>query len=185
MRSVFDLSALVPLYRVTAFGRAIVDLELVLRAVLPGAVQSPCGWIGLSRERRSIAELIAGCGAAARGAPRYWSYRAPPDTRRRPSPRGLTLLFDWLHLAAGSVWLGGLVGVLVLWFGVARARARAGAVAVACPRFSNVAVGSVLALAATGVGEAVDHMPAVNALWETGYGRAILVKTGSARRERC
>ena len=35
-----------------------------------------------------------------------------------------------------------------------------------------------MVLAATGVGEAIDHMPAVNALWETGYGQAILVKTG-------
>jgi hypothetical protein len=35
-----------------------------------------------------------------------------------------------------------------------------------------------LVLAATGAGEAIDHMPAVNALWETGYGQAILMKTG-------
>jgi len=46
------------------------------------------------------------------------------------------------------------------------------------PRFSNVALGSVVVVAATGVGEAVVHMPAVNALWETGYGEAILVKAG-------
>ena len=29
-------------------------------------------------------------------------------------PRGLTVAFDWLHLASGSLWLGGLVGLLVL-----------------------------------------------------------------------
>ena len=46
------------------------------------------------------------------------------------------------------------------------------------PRFSNVAFAAVLLLGATGIGEAVDHMPAVNALWETGYGVAILVKAG-------
>jgi copper transport protein len=49
---------------------------------------------------------------------------------------------------------------------------------VSVPRFSNVALVSVLALAATGLGEAINHLPAVNALWQTGYGRAILVKTG-------
>ena len=38
------------------------------------------------------------------------------------SPRGLTLAFDWLHLASGSVWLGGLIGLLVLWFERALAR---------------------------------------------------------------
>ena len=93
------------------------------------------------------------------------------------SPRGLTLLFDWLHLASGSVWLGGLIGLLVLWWTVSP-RVRVPALSVTVPRFSNVAVVSVLVLAATGVGEAIEHTPAVNALWETSYGQAILVKTG-------
>jgi uncharacterized membrane protein len=80
-------------------------------------------------------------------------------------------------VGSGAVWLGGLVGVLVLWATVP-ARERVTALSVLVPRFSNVALGSVLVLAATGIGEAVVHMPAVNALWETGYGRAILVKAG-------
>jgi copper transport protein len=41
-----------------------------------------------------------------------------------------------------------------------------------------VALGSVVVLAAGGIGESVNHLPAVNALWDTGFGRAILVKTG-------
>ncbi|MBV9002795.1 MAG: FixH family protein, partial [Solirubrobacterales bacterium] len=128
------------------------------------------------RERRSIAELIAGCGALlAAGA--VLIVPGAAGHAAQTSPRGLTLLFDGLHLAAGSVWLGGLVGVLVLWFATP-ARHRVSALSLCVPRFSNVALGSVLVLAATGVGEAIDHMPAVNALWETGYGRAILVKTG-------
>jgi copper transport protein len=36
----------------------------------------------------------------------------------------------------------------------------------------------VLVLLATGTGATVVHMPAVNALWQTGYGVAILVKIG-------
>jgi copper transport protein len=80
-------------------------------------------------------------------------------------------------MASGSVWLGGLIGLLVLWFATARVR-RVETLADCVPRFSNVAVVSVVMLAGTGVGEAVDHMPALNALWETGYGKAILVKTG-------
>jgi copper transport protein len=36
----------------------------------------------------------------------------------------------------------------------------------------------VLVLAGSGIGEAVDHLPAVDALWLTGYGQAILVKAG-------
>ena len=57
-------------------------------------------------------------------------------------------------------------------------RERVPALSVVVPRFSNVALVSVVVLAATGIGEAIEHMPAVNALWETGYGQAILVKTG-------
>jgi copper transport protein len=41
-----------------------------------------------------------------------------------------------------------------------------------------VALAAVVMLAATGIGEAVDHLPAINALWDTGYGRAIIVKGG-------
>jgi copper transport protein len=175
LRSVFDLSALVPLYQVTAFGRAIVDLELCFALFcLAGAVAL---WVDRpERDRRSIAELTAGCGALLAAAA-VLVVPCAAGHAAQTAPRGLTLLFDWLHLVAGSVWLGGLVGVLVVWFGVP-ARERVPALSVCVPRFSNVAVGSVLVLAATGVGEAVDHMPAVNALWETGYGRAILVKTG-------
>ncbi len=175
LRSVFDLSTLVPLYRVTAFGRAIVDLELCFALFCLAA--GIALWVDRpEREHRSIAELTAGCGAMlAAGA--VLVVPGAAGHAAQTAPRGLTLLFDWLHLVGGSIWLGGLVGVLVVWFGVP-APERVPALSVCVPRFSNVAVGSVLVLAATGVGEAVDHMPAVNALWETGYGRAILVKTG-------
>jgi copper transport protein len=44
------------------------------------------------------------------------------------------------------------------------------------PRFSNVALGAVALLIVTGTIEAIDHMPALDALWKTGYGVAILVK---------
>src|SRR5205085_5393678 len=63
LRSVFDLGALVPLYRVTAFGRAIVDFEICF------ALFCLAGWVAVwvdrpARARRSLAELAAGCGAA-------------------------------------------------------------------------------------------------------------------------
>ena len=48
--------------------------------------------------------------------------RSPPRPRRcssravghagQTAPRGLSLLLDWLHLVSGSIWLGGLVGLL-------------------------------------------------------------------------
>ena len=62
LRSVFDVTALVPLFRVTAFGRAIVDLELCF------ALFCIAAWVALwidrpDREHRSIAELASITGA--------------------------------------------------------------------------------------------------------------------------
>ncbi len=175
LRSVFDLGALVPLFRVTAFGRAIVDLELCF------ALFCVAAWISLwldrpERDHRSIAELLAVAGALLAAAA-VLIVPGAAGHAAQTSPRGLTLLFDWLHLASGSVWFGGLIGLLVLWLSFRDDR-RIAALAVVVPRFSNVALASVLVLAVAGVGETINHLPAVNALWETGFGQAILVKTG-------
>ncbi len=175
LRSVFDLGALVPLYRVTAFGRALVDLEACF------ALFAVAGWVSLwldrpERDHRSIAELVATTGALLAAAA-VLIVPGAAGHAGQTSPRGLTMLFDWLHLAAGSVWFGGLIGLLTLWFSLPAAH-RVAALAVVAPRFSTVALVSVLLLGAAGVGETINHMPAVNALWETGFGQAILVKTG-------
>jgi copper transport protein len=175
LRSVFDLSALVPLYRVTAFGRALVDFEICF------ALFCLAAWTALwvdrpQREYRSIAELASLTGALLAAA----AALIIPGAAGHPaqtSPRGLTMLLDWLHLASGSVWFGGLVGLLIVWTS-AEARSRVPALSVVVPRFSNVALVSAVVVAGSGVGEAIIHMPAVNALWETGFGQAILVKSG-------
>ncbi|MGZ4177614.1 MAG: copper resistance CopC/CopD family protein [Solirubrobacteraceae bacterium] len=175
LRSVFDLGALLPLLRVTAFGRGYVDMLLCF------ALFCVAGWTALfldrpDRERRSLAELASQAGALlAAGA-----VLLVPGTAghaAQTSPAGLTLSADWLHLTAGSLWLGGLVGLLVVWFAVPAAR-RVATLSVVVPRFSNLALGSVAALAISGTIEAIDHIPTLNALWKTGYGVAILVKVG-------
>jgi copper transport protein len=175
LRSVFDVGALVPLFGVTAFGRAILKLELCF------ALFCVAAWVSLwidrpERPKRSLAELVANLGAVLAIAA-VLIIPGAAGHAAQTSPRGLTLAFDWLHMVAGSVWLGGLVGLLVLWF-TSPARERVRALTVVVPRFSVVAIGSVAALAASGIGEAVDHLPAVDALWLTGYGQAILVKAG-------
>jgi copper transport protein len=175
LRSVFDVGALVPLFRVTAFGRGYVDMTLCF------ALFCVAAWISLwvdrpRREGRSLAELLATAGAllAAAGVlivPGAAGHAA------QTSPRGLAVAFDWFHLVAGSIWLGGLIGLLVFWTAVP-AGDRLGGLSVLVPRFSNVALVSVLVLLGAGIGATVLHMPALNALWETGYGVAILVKIG-------
>ena len=175
LRSVFDVGALVPLFGVTAFGRAILRLEICF------ALFCLAAWVSLwvdrpERERRSVAELTANLGALlAAGA--VLTIPGTAGHAAQTSPRGLTLAFDWLHLASGSVWLGGLLGLLVLWFSLPR-DARVPALSVGVPRFSALAFGSVLVLAGSGLGEALNHLPTLDALWRTGYGQAILVKTG-------
>jgi copper transport protein len=175
LRSVFDLGALVPLYRVTAFGRALVDFEVCFALFCLAAWTSL--WVDRpQRERRSIAELASVTGALL-GAAAALVIPGAAGHPGQTSPRGLTMVFDWLHLVSGSIWFGGLVGLLLVWRSV-QPGSRVAALSVTVPRFSNVALASVIVLAATGVGETIVHMPAINALWDTGFGQAILVKTG-------
>ena len=175
LRSVFDVGALVPLFRVTAFGRGYVDMEIAF------ALFCVAAWITLwvdrpKREHRSIAELLAVVGALV-GAAAVLVFPGLSGHAGQTSPRGLSLLLDWLHLVSGSLWLGGLIGLLVVWASLPALRRIAG-LAVCVPRFSNVAFVSVLLLLGTGVAATIIHMPTLSALWQTSYGVAILVKVG-------
>jgi copper transport protein len=174
-RSVFAVGALVPLVRASAFGRSYLDLWLcfalfTVAAAVAILVDRP------EREQRSLAELLAGLGAVAAGAavllvPGLAGHAA------QTAPRGWSLLFDWAHLVSGSVWVGGLVGLLVLWRSLPAASRIAGLV-VAVPRFSNTALVSVLVLVASGTGASLLHLPTFSSLWQTSYGQALLVKIG-------
>ena len=73
--------------------------------------------------------------------------------------------------------MGGLIGLLVLWWGLGKSTRVAG-LGVAVPRFSNVAFVSVLVLLGSGIGATIIHMPTIASLWQTSYGKAILVKSG-------
>ena len=81
----------------------------------------------------------------------------------------IEVIDDVVHVAAASVWLGGLValGLALRTAGTAPLR-----------RFSNIAIVSVALLGVTGVVRALSELSAVSQLWTTGYGRALLVKTG-------
>jgi copper transport protein len=82
----------------------------------------------------------------------------------------LEVVDDVVHVAAASVWLGGLLCLgLALRSGGDRPRLMR--------RFSNIAVVSVAVLAVTGVIRALAELHAVSQLWTTGYGRALIAKT--------
>ena len=84
--------------------------------------------------------------------------------------RGTSAFVDFLHVAAASFWLGGLVALGL-------ALSSSGDHAPLVRRFSNVAFVSVLVLAATGVLRAFAELRSVGQLWSTGYGQLLIVKT--------
>ena len=175
LRSVFDLGDLVPLFRVTAFGRGYVDMTICF------ALFCVAAWSALwldqpEREHRSVAEIISIAGALL-AAMAVLLIPGTSGHAAQTSPRGISVILDWLHLITGSVWLGGLVGLLVLWISLP-ATGRVAGLSIVVPRFSNVAFVAVLLLLATGTWVTINHMPALDALWLTGYGVAILVKIG-------
>jgi copper transport protein len=173
LRSFWSSGALFPLVRVSAFGRGWLDLEIVF-ALFVGAATVAIWLDRPERRQRSVAALLALVGAmAAAGA-----VLLVPGTAGhagQTAPRGLSLAFDWLHLVAGSVWVGGLIGLVVLAATLPAAR-RVAALVVCVPRFSNVALVSVLVLVGAGIGSAVQHLPTLASLWQTSYGKALLVK---------
>ncbi len=175
LRSFWDVAGIVPLWRLTAFGRGYVDVELCFALFVAAAAAAI--WVDRpERERRSVAGVLALSGAFAAAA----AVLLLPGVighAGQTSPRGVAVLLDWFHLVSGSVWVGGLIGLLVVWRSLPVAKRVAGLV-VCVPRFSNVAFVSVLVLLGTGVGSAVLHLPVLNALWLTSYGEVILIKAG-------
>jgi copper transport protein len=173
LRSFWSFGALFPLVRVSAFGRGWLDLELVF-ALFVGAAAIAIWLDRPERRQRSIAAVIALAGAlGAAGA-----CLLVPGTvghAGQTAPRGLSLAFDWFHLLAGSVWVGGLIGLVVLAASLPAAR-RVAALVVCVPRFSNTAFVSVLVLIGAGTGSAVQHLPTLASFWQTSYGKALLVK---------
>jgi copper transport protein len=175
LRSFFAVGALVPLWRTTAFGRGYVDMELCL------ALFCVAAWIALwvdrpEQPRRSVASLLAVTGALGAAAA-VLVFPGAAGHAAQTAPRGLSVLLDWLHLVTGSLWVGGLIGLLVVWRSLPLARRVAGLI-VCVPRFSNVAFVSVVLLLGTGIGATVLHLPVLSALWQTSYGKVILIKIG-------
>ena len=77
---------------------------------------SRSGSTGPSREHRSIAELLAAIGVVAAAAARARRPRPRPATPRRPRRAGSRSRSTGCTSVSGSLWLGGLVGLLVLWW---------------------------------------------------------------------
>jgi copper transport protein len=173
LRSFWSFGALFPLVRVSAFGRSWLDLELVFALFVAAAAVAI--WLDQpERRQRSTAALLALAGALGAAAA-CLLVPGLAGHAGQTSPRGLSLAFDWFHLVAGSVWVGGLIGLVVLAAALPAAH-RVAAFVVCVPRFSNVAFVSVLVLIGAGTGSAVQQMPTLASFWQTSYGKSLLVK---------
>jgi copper transport protein len=133
----------------------------------------------------AVAAVIAGIGAVlAAVAPVYprleplpflagFAFLPLPTLAGHSLDPGRPLLepaVDFLHVAAASFWLGGLLALGL-------ALTASGDRAPMLRRFSNVAIVSVGVLAATGVIRAFAELRSLSQLWSTGYGRVLIVKT--------
>ena len=84
-----------------------------------------------------------------------------------PGSTWKSALADWVHLAAVSLWIGGLVALALTW----RVGGRE-----AIGRFSRFATWLVALVVAAGTYLAIVRLPAAHDLWRTGYGHVLLVK---------
>ena len=94
-------------------------------------------------------------------------------------PRVPSILNDWLHLVSGSLWLGGIGLLVLLWWPVVRFTRPGSRVAIArdvLAPFGRIAIGAFLVAVATGLVSLVTQLGRVAALWDTAYGRLLAVK---------
>ncbi|AOP50785.1 copper resistance CopC/CopD family protein [Streptomyces lydicus] len=132
-----------------------------------GAVADP------AEEARRRKDLTFGLGIGgvivATGLAATWAMAEHASTGLQPA---VAMPVDVLHLLAVAAWLGGLAALLVsLYWGPPVERR-------AVRRFSRIAFGSVVVLAATGVYQSWRQVGTWSALTGTSYGRLLLLKVG-------
>ena len=90
-----------------------------------------------------------------------------------PNSTWLSELADWLHLVAASIWVGGVTTLaLIIWPLAPALRRRA------FLGFARLAVFLVAAMVLAGGYLALVRLPELSDLWETQYGRFLLLKMG-------
>ncbi len=149
----FGLLALEPAADATRFGRVTETAAVV---ALAGCVAAVAAY-----RFRFPAYAATAAGLAELAAPTLAGHALDP--RRL---RGLIALADFVHVAAAAFWIGGIVVLAVSSSALARRR---------FPPLALLAVG-LLGLAA--IPRAIAALSSAGDLVHTGYGRALLVKTG-------
>jgi putative copper resistance protein D len=122
---------------------------------------------GVGRRGGRVTTLVLGAAVALTTA---WSGHAADWGDLTPS-----VLLDWLHVLAASLWIGGLVALALVAFGPGSILTTTSVTSV-CARFSRLAGWSLAAVVLTGGYNAWVQLPDVAALRDTPYGRVLLAK---------
>ncbi|MEO6457774.1 MAG: CopD family protein [Chloroflexia bacterium] len=91
------------------------------------------------------------------------------------------VLSDWLHMVAASLWAGGLIYMVAILFPAMKASGmeqaeRSAFLRSSIPRFSRLAVVSVLTLAVTGSYNLLVHTSDARAVFDSNYGWVLMLK---------
>jgi copper transport protein len=163
---------------------AVATLGAVLSVVLePGQSGTRFGhWMTIGAV---VAGLATACALASLRVPLLWAPAGVlavlllglPTATGHAAAAGashwLSIPADLMHLAAAAFWIGGVVQLGLVW-----RRGEPGVLRDLVRRFMPFALGAVSLLGASGVARAFNELSAVHQLWTTGYGQALLVKTG-------
>jgi len=87
---------------------------------------------------------------------------------------------DWLHFAAVTIWVGGLIQLSLVFSGASGSRARSDSSIIRralVRRFSAVATYALAIVVVTGFFEGVYHVATADNLVQSPYGRVVLLKT--------
>ncbi|MFD6141322.1 copper resistance protein CopC [Promicromonospora sp. NPDC060271] len=150
---------------------ALAPAEYVVPAVVVAGLALAVGALPASAAPgRTRAALVLAGSILAVTAPAFTGHT------RAASPEALVIGVDVLHLAAGTLWLGGLVAIALVLGDLARG----GSGAVVLGRFSAWAAGLLVVLVVAGTFLAWRIAGSWDALLGSGYGALLLVKVLAA-----
>jgi copper transport protein len=86
-------------------------------------------------------------------------------------PLGWTMILDWIHLLAATIWVGGLMVGIVFWRNKAFLLEW-------LPQFSKTALGSIVILTITGSLTTIIFLPKISYVQYTQWGTFLLLKVG-------
>ena len=92
--------------------------------------------------------------------------------------RGVAIVADWAHLLGAAVWIGGIALIALAWAPALRhgTEARLAVARHVLAPFGRVALPAFCVVVVAGVVNAAVELGAPSDLWQTAYGRVLLVK---------